>query len=348
MRCLLYSKVSPGVRLTLKKIVALVVTLTVLLLFNKTSDFGNITVSHPESTNVSSWRRMDSKRACTIISANNTAVDLSMEQLSMQELENKFKYLELGGHYIPKHCSGAHRVAIIIPYRNRPMHLPILLNNFHPFLTEQELDYSIFVVEQISNQTFNRGKLLNIGFVEAMKIYDWQCVLLHDVDLLPEDKRNLHVCPQNNPRHMAVAMDKYNYSLHYDGMFGTSSLLNVKQYRDVNGLSNQYWGWGKEDDDLFRRIMIAGYEVERYDSTIARYTMIKHQIDDGNPMNPCREKLFEYTRQQWRKDGLNSLRYKLINITFTQVYTRILVDLLEEKEKPIIYETFCAEEGVEK
>ncbi|VDK49827.1 unnamed protein product [Cylicostephanus goldi] len=103
-------------------------------------------------------------------------------------------------------------MAVIIPYRNRPMHLPILLNNFHPFLTDQELDYSIFVVEQVSNQTFNRGKLLNIGFVEALKIYDWQCFLLHDVDLLPEDKRNLHVCPQSNPRHMAVAMDKYNYS----------------------------------------------------------------------------------------------------------------------------------------
>lgn len=40
---------------------------------------------------------------------------------------------------------------------------------------------------QVANQTFNRAKLMNVGFVEAMKQYDWQCAIFHDVDLLPED-----------------------------------------------------------------------------------------------------------------------------------------------------------------
>jgi hypothetical protein len=30
---------------------------------------------------------------------------------------------------------------------------------------------------------------MNIGFVEALKINDFDCFVLHDVDLVPEDDR---------------------------------------------------------------------------------------------------------------------------------------------------------------
>ncbi|VDK63469.1 unnamed protein product [Cylicostephanus goldi] len=156
----------------------------------------------------------------------------------------------------------------------------------HQFLTEQKLDYSIIVVEQIAGQTFNRGKLLNAGFIEAMNLYDWQCVLLTDVDLLPEDRRNLHVCPTQNPQHMSVAIDKFNYELFYDTLFGGSTFFTVNQFLDVNGFSNRYWGWGGEDDDLYNRTIKAGYEVERYNATIARYTMIIHDGSKSNAKNP--------------------------------------------------------------
>ena len=52
--------------------------------------------------------------------------------------------------------------------------------------------------------------LMNIGYKEAGKLYDNQCYIFHDVDLLPEDDRNLYSCP-NQPRHMSAAVDTMSY-----------------------------------------------------------------------------------------------------------------------------------------
>ena len=94
-------------------------------------------------------------------------------------------------------------MAIVIPYRSRETHLKTFLNHMHPFLTQQNLDYGIYVVEQANELHFNRAMLFNVGFVEAMKEYKWDCFIFHDVDLVPEDDRNLYTCP-TTPRHMSV------------------------------------------------------------------------------------------------------------------------------------------------
>ena len=57
---------------------------------------------------------------------------------------------------------------------------------------------------------FNRGMLMNVGFVEALKLYNYDCFVFHDVDLLPEDDRNMYTCPEQ-PKHMSVAVDIFEY-----------------------------------------------------------------------------------------------------------------------------------------
>jgi len=52
--------------------------------------------------------------------------------------------------------------------------------------------------------------LMNVGYVEALKERTFDCFIFHDVDLLPEDDRNLYTCPEQ-PRHMSVAVDKFKY-----------------------------------------------------------------------------------------------------------------------------------------
>lgn len=125
---------------------------------------------------------------------------------------------------------------------------------------------------------------MNVGFREAMKEEDWDCLFFHDVDLIPEDDRNTYVC-DSNPKHAAIAMDKFGYKyvlprlcpgrggqadhrticvprvyeilkiknlsrLPYKMYFGGVSALTPLHYLKMNGFPNNYWGWGGEDDDI--------------------------------------------------------------------------------------------------
>ncbi|VDD89079.1 unnamed protein product [Enterobius vermicularis] len=249
-----------------------------------------------------------------------------------ESLSHLYPDVKPGGHGYPKECKSRSRVAIIVPYRDREKHLLVLLQNLHPMLTRQQLDYGIFVIEQAENETFNRAKLMNVGYMEANKIYNWQCFIFHDVDLLPEDDRNLYSCPAQ-PRHMSVAIDKFHYKLPYGSIFGGISALTKAQFDKINGFSNDYWGWGGEDDDLSTRVHIAGFKISRYPTSIARYKMIKHTSNVKNPVNKCRYKLMYKTKLRWQKDGLTSLKYKVLNITRYHLYTNVKVSLLEKESR---------------
>ena len=121
--------------------------------------------------------------------------------------------IRLGGEYLPK---PKNKVAIIVPYRNRPDHLKIFLRHIHPFLIKQNIHYSIYVVEPIQNITYNKGIVLNAGFLESLKLSNdtWDCHIFHDVDMWPEDDRQLYTCPDTyTARHLAVAQTRWNYTL---------------------------------------------------------------------------------------------------------------------------------------
>lgn len=118
--------------------------------------------------------------------------------------------LKPGGSFQPHDCIPKDHVAIVVPFRDRYAHLAVFLRNIHPFLMKQHIAYRIFLIEQTNGRAFNRAALMNIGFLEALKIYPWDCFIFHDVDLLPLDNRNLYTCPRQ-PRHMSVSIDTLNF-----------------------------------------------------------------------------------------------------------------------------------------
>ncbi|XP_075056636.1 beta-1,4-galactosyltransferase 1-like [Mixophyes fleayi] len=237
-----------------------------------------------------------------------------------------------GGRSKPRICRAQQKIAIIIPFRNRELHLKIWLYYMHPFLQKQQGDYAIYVVEQIQNTTFNKARLMNVGFTEAVKDYDYNCFIFCDVDIIPMDERNLYRC-SNNPKHMANSLDKFKFRLFYSTSFGGVVAFTKEQFLKINGFSNSFWGWGQEDDELYKRVMSAGMKVERPNQNIARSRMIVHSRDVGNEKTGNRFHLVKQTGKHMHMDGLNSLKYEIISHTKHQLYTNITVDIGSEKKK---------------
>ncbi|XP_028325838.1 beta-1,4-galactosyltransferase 3-like isoform X1 [Gouania willdenowi] len=245
---------------------------------------------------------------------------------TMQEVQRKNPLVVRGGRYRPPDCEARHRTAIIIPYRDREHHLKVLLYFLHPFLQRQQLNYGFYVIHQAGNYTFNRAKLMNVGFREAMKEEDWDCLFFHDVDLIPEDDRNTYVCDVN-PKHVSVAIDRNNYKPTYKKAFGGVTALSPLHYQKINGFPNNYWGWGGEDDDIAKRVSRAGMSISRPSLKVGRYKMINHTRDKGNDVNINRFNMLEKTHQTWKQDGMNTVESRVISREYHPLYTNITVDI---------------------
>ena len=144
----------------------------------------------------------------------------------------------------------SHKLGIIIPYRNRPEQLATFRKEINDYL---DIDFELIVVEQSDKKDFNRGKLLNIGFLKAEEL-GCDYVIFHDVDMLPIEADYSYV---NKPTHLITDVDLpegVSRTL-FDEYFGGVTAFPVNLFKQINGYSNEYYGWGFEDDDLLLRCL---------------------------------------------------------------------------------------------
>ena len=47
----------------------------------------------------------------------------------------------------------------------------------------------------------------------------------------------------------------------YSTLFGGIVMFSKDNFAKVNGFSNLFWGWGAEDDDLYRRYCLACFSL---------------------------------------------------------------------------------------
>ena len=139
------------------------------------------------------------------------------------------------------------KLGVIVPYRKRPGHLRKFQQSIESYLKDQ--DYELIVVEQNDDLPFNRGKLLNIGFQQAIR-KGCDYVVFHDVDMLPVD---VDYSYSDVPIHLANGFTNSDREI-FDTYFGGVTMFPIDLFKKVNGYSNEYWGWGFEDDDLLMRL----------------------------------------------------------------------------------------------
>lgn len=154
-----------------------------------------------------------------------------------------------------------HRLGIIIPFRGRHQQLSELQTSLENKFSNREIDYRIIVVEQDDAKLFNRGFLLNIGFMLADKM-GCDYVVFHDVDMLPVD---VDYSYSEVPLHLATnfvidASEKPREL--FEEYFGGVTLFPSETFKKINGYSNKYWGWGFEDTDLLLRCSEKNVELD--------------------------------------------------------------------------------------
>ncbi|KAF0986914.1 hypothetical protein HZS_373 [Henneguya salminicola] len=103
-------------------------------------------------------------------------------------------------------------VAIIVPLRNRDSQMVTFLNHMHPILHRQNIYYQIFGIVQSEKGEFNRGKLFNVGFMEALLLENFDCFILHDVDFLLLNDHLKYLC-DDSPSHFGTAASQFNYAI---------------------------------------------------------------------------------------------------------------------------------------
>ena len=93
------------------------------------------------------------------------------------------------------------KLAVIVPFRNAFIELLQFVPHMKRFLSNQKIQFHIFVIHQTDNLRFNRGALLNIGYLYTKDYFDY-CVQ-HDVDLLPLNPKLSYEYPPNGTLHVA-------------------------------------------------------------------------------------------------------------------------------------------------
>ena len=227
---------------------------------------------------------------------------------------------------------------IIVPYRDRERQKKILTETLHKFLTENLNDsFHIYVIEQNEEKDFNKGCILNAGFMEVNKDLpkgDYFC--LHDVDVVPKTTEANY----NKPPKGCI--------IHPYGHWHCLSniiVINPETYLRLNGFSTKFWKWGYEDTEFLIRANYHKIKLMRENFTERFRSKIYKELDKQNHGDMTR-KSKELSAQvnkihfdnstihpeQTKKEGLNTTKYTVLEKTEHEFYTNILIRIENENK----------------
>lgn len=149
---------------------------------------------------------------------------------------------------------GPHRLALLVPFRERFEELLAFVPYMHRFLSKKRIRHHILVLNQVDHFRyrsreaggcravrraatrtgfhcrFNRASLINVGFLESGNDTDY--IAMHDVDLLPLNEQLDYGFPEAGPFH--VASPELHPLYHYKTYVGGILLLTKQHYEMVS------------------------------------------------------------------------------------------------------------------
>lgn len=150
------------------------------------------------------------------------------------------------------------RIVFIVPYRDRPTHKYF----FSSYMTscimkKSNIPYEIYFSHQCDKESpFNRGGTKNIGFIALKKKYPLHyknmTFVFNDVDTMPFANIFDYETKPGVVKHF------YGFT---HALGGIVSIIG-RDFEKINGFPN-YWGWGKEDNDLQTRCVSNGISIDR-------------------------------------------------------------------------------------
>ncbi len=222
------------------------------------------------------------------------------------------------------------QLSIIVPYRDRPEHLRVfskqLLKYFKHDKEDHKIPLTVTVVEQQPDTPFNAGMLKNIGAHITGKA-DYFC--FHDVDYLPVWADYSYATMPTRIVWQGAHVRPYAPggeigAIHVRETFwGGVVAVNKADLIRANGYSNEYWGWGSEDDDFRNRLEVEGCTIEHRDGY---FQPLEHENSGHTPSgepkpvgirnHALREKKLAgmIRRAEHKKDGLNTVKYKVLDV----------------------------------
>ncbi|XP_072042376.1 beta-1,4-galactosyltransferase 7-like [Amphiura filiformis] len=206
---------------------------------------------------------------------------------------------------------GPHKLAIIVPYRERFEELMEFLPYMHKYLNMQSIRHQFIIVNQIDSHRFNRASLINIGFLHSKEDCDY--IVLHDVDLLPKNTKISYTFPmvEEGPHH--VSAPDLHPKYHYKTFVGGILMMKSDTFQKLNGLSNLFWGWGREDDELYLRMQELNLKISRPEGITTGYDTFYH-IHDREKRKRDMTRYGNQHKESFKRDrltGLDTVEYEL-------------------------------------
>tara|TARA_R100001509_G_scaffold161216_1_gene130089 strand:+ start:165 stop:1631 length:1467 start_codon:yes stop_codon:yes gene_type:complete len=165
--------------------------------------------------------------------------------------------------------------------------------HFDEFMKDKNIDYKILLVDVKSKKKLkNLGKGFNIGFLHATNTfkhlygidYDWDYVVFHRSDFIPLSEECDYSFDER-PKCLVGSVDEVSFGIHPDFIpdainlpsrffFNGALMFTKKEFENLGGFYNNFWGDGYEDLHMIWKMGQLNYPMKKHTTKPVKKTSI--------------------------------------------------------------------------